>query len=292
MGPLLGGLLVSADLGDSFESWRLIFYVLGGIGVVLTLMTLCLMKETLILNPDLPRPCPNPLAPLYFLRHLRIFFLIIVLSIGFAGFFAVNISFPTILATKYGYSPLVIGFCYLPFGAGLMLGTGIGGRSADRIRRKGGTPEHRLLPSLLFIPLNAAGIVAQAWVFEKTPHVSILLLISFFLGFTFILPRPGTNTYAIEKLKMITNKDVASSATGLIYGVMLPVAAVIAQLSVIGNEVLGYGIYLSIIAAILFLFTFPIAVFVIMDIRTYKKQLASHSEDSTNRYPPKYDSVN
>jgi len=230
----------------------------------------------LIKKPD---ECPRPWAPLAFLKYWRITFLILALSIGFGGFFALNINFSIILSEIYQFSPAMIGVCYLPFGAGLMIGTVIGGRTADRMRRKGGTAEHRLVPSLLFLPLNGAIVLLQGWVFQiaaekfqkgEELHLSIVLIVSFFLGLTFILPRPGTNTYAIEKLKKLTGADVASSATGLIFGVMLPSAALIAQLSILGQPILGYGVVMTIIGGTLIISTIPIGIYVVKDIKQHK----------------------
>jgi len=229
---------------------------------------------------------------------------------------SINISFPSILEKSYGLDSITVGLCYIPFGVGLIIGAGVGGRSADRIRKKGGTAEHRLIPCFLFIPLNGIGLIAQGWVFDAvsplrgpdapapdptaapdpTVHLSVVLLISFFLGFTFILPRPGTNTYAIEKLKTVTGVDLASSATGLIFGIMFPTSAIIAQLSVIGFAELGYGYYLTIIGGALALSTIPITIFVIRDIRQAKK--AALQSTSPNNLPKNgyqnvgYDAIN
>jgi len=82
MGPIFGGLLAAIKLD---ESWRLIFYVVGGLGALLTLISIIGLKETHI--QEKPKGCVNPFAPLAYLKYYRIALLIFMLSIGFSGFF-------------------------------------------------------------------------------------------------------------------------------------------------------------------------------------------------------------
>jgi len=286
MGPIFGGFLGAVDFGpDGLESWRLIFFVIAGLGGLLWIISVFGLKETLTRDPSEPVGCVNPVSPIAFMRYFRISTILLSLSIGFAGFFAINISFPMILQAAYNQPTLTVGLCYLPFGVGLVIGAVVGGRSADRMRRRGGTAEHRLLPSLLFFPLNACFIVGQGWIFDYADsiHLSVVLIMSFFLGFTFILPRAGVNTYVIEKLKLLEGRDLASSATGLVFGVMLPVSAIIAQLSVIGFGAIGYGRFLTIVGGVLFASTIPIAIFVIRDIRKAKRNANSAGSPSSHK---------
>jgi len=295
MGPIFGGLLGSVDFGEGgLAAWRLIFYVIAGCAGLLTLVSAFALKETMDPIPPEHRACVNPFSPLAYLKYARVSLVIMCLSIGFAGFFAINISFPVILNDIYHQPSISVGLCYLPFGVGLVMGAVIGGRSADRIRNRGGTPEHRLLPSLLFIPLNGLFLVGQGWVFNEAHniHLAVVLVMSFFLGFTFILPRPGTNTYVIEKLKISEGRDVASAATGLVFGVMLPFSAVIAQLSIIGFTSIGYGYYLTIVGGVLILSTLPIAIFVIRDIKNSKRTRGSTLGRGNSKVPVDYDAIN
>jgi predicted MFS family arabinose efflux permease len=295
MGPIFGGLLGSVDFGEGgLAAWRLIFFVIAGCAGLLWVISLFGIKETLDKVPGQKLHCINPFSPLQYLKYFRITLLISCISIGFAGFFAINISFPIILNDIYQQPSITVGLCYLPFGVGLVMGAVIGGRSSDRIRKKGGTPEHRLLPSLLFIPLNGLFIIGQGWVFEfaSNIHLSVVLLMSFFLGLTFILPRPGTNTYVIEKLKMLEGRDVASAATGLVFGVMLPFSAIIAQLATLGFIAIGYGLFLTIVGSAMVLATLPIAIFVIRDVRQAKRDSALIKGKSNPRPHVDYDAIN
>ena len=285
VGPIFGGLLGAVDFGEGgLESWRLIFFVISGLSALIFTISIPGLKETMVRDYSVPVPCVNPFSPLLYLKYFRVCALLLAFSIGFAGLFVVNITFPNVLGEAYGKPPVIVGLCYLPLGGGLIIGAMIGGRSADRMRKKGGTAEHRLVPSLLFFPLNGAVILGQGWVYQyaESLDLSVALIMSFFIGLTFILPRPGVNTYVIEKLRQLENKDLASSATGLIFGIMFPTSAVIAQLSVSGSEAIGIGYFLTIVGGSLILASIPVIIFVVRDIKKSKQEAHGASFKGTS----------
>ena len=272
LGPATGGAL--ADL----LYWQDLFWIITGLAGFFTILSILVMRETLVKEEH--SHCTMPWEPFKYLGYTRVSLIIMMLTVTFAGFFCLNINFALVLSKSYNLDSAIVGVCYLPFGLGLLVGSVIGGRSSDRIRQKGGTPEHRLIPTLVFLPLNGICIIMQGWGFQYKFDLSIIIIMSFFFGITFVVTRPGSNTYMIEKLKDITGKDASSSITGLTYAIMLPVSAIVAQSSIRGVLKLEEGYFLTIIGGAVIACTIPIAFFVFRDIRRHKVQ--THKENGIN----------
>lgn len=296
LGPLTGGVL-SASIG-----WEGVFYFLAVSSGLLFLISIFTVKETLYLPLAEKPKFPNPLKPLAYLKYYEISSLMVILAIGFAAFFTTNVHFPLVLQKSFfendPNASTKVGLCYLPLGGGLLLGAVIGGRSADRLRRRGGTPEHRLLPSLIFMPMNGLVLLGQGFIFSwaianadgTVKNIWAVLLISFLFGFTLVVYRPGTNTYTIEKLKKYLKEDVASSATGLLFFFMLPIAAIISQLSVTlvnahNDHRYVYGYLFGSLGGLVFLGTFPIFPFIRREIRKVKGASSTEKKSLLNGDP-------
>lgn len=188
LGPILGG-VIAGNLG-----WRAIFWFLAIACSVVVLFVALFLPETM--DPSRrKRALPNIFKPLLFLKDFRVAASAIHAALIFSTFFCAEYAGSQILETKFALSSQIVGVCMLPLGVGTVIGTITGGRLVDRGRRKYGK-SGSLLPSL--IAGSIFPIIAIIFGYTYSSHISVLLVLMFFIGLFCTMSRPGTSTYVME----------------------------------------------------------------------------------------------
>ncbi len=132
--PIVGGALVG------LAGWRAIFVMLALFGIALLLLCRGWLPESL------PPEARQPLQPLELLRAYRSVFaraefiaLTGAMALNFAGFFVYVLSAPVFLMQHLGLAADAFGWFFVPTVAGMMLGSMLSGRMAER------WPQHRTI---------------------------------------------------------------------------------------------------------------------------------------------------
>jgi multidrug resistance protein len=246
LGPSLGGVL-SQELG-----WRSIFWC---IVIMVTLCLLCIalfLPETLRSiagNGSLPvRKRLRPLVPIVGRKvsqeaydpstqvkskHSVNPFVIltypdVIVLLTFTGIvYAVNYTITATISTAFAkvypdLSETVLGLCYLPTGAGMIIGSTMTGKMLDweytRIKERSGenfTIEYarlRIMP--FYLGLFIVCVIAWGWTIQARAHMAVPLVLGVFLGWTSIGILNTTMTLNIDILQ--SRSSGATACTNLV----------------------------------------------------------------------------
>jgi len=247
IGPALGGVL-SQELG-----WRSIFWTL------VIMVALCLVCIALFLPETLRRiagngsiPVPTRLRAIVPIvgrkasrqtynpatqtnvkkQSVNPFVLFtypdVVVLLTFTGIvYAVNYTITATIASSFAriypsLSQTVLGLCYLPSGAGMIIGSTVTGKMLDweyrRIKSSAGdnfTIEYarlRLMP--FYLGLFIVCVVAWGWTIQARAHIAVPLILGVFLGWTSIGILNTTMTLNIDILQ--SRSSGATACTNLV----------------------------------------------------------------------------
>jgi multidrug resistance protein len=192
--------------------WRWVFYITGGIGIVITVLNFAGLSETY--EPVLLRGKATRLrrqkrvkggsfrsrydldsdtskwkvlgtAMLMPLRMLVLSKTILLTSgltaIGYGWIYILYTTLPRTFLITYAWEPKNIGLAYLGTALGALMGMIAAAKTSDAVvsRRKSkgdDRPEIRLLPMCFFWPLVSSGLFLYAWTAQNRVHVAVPML--------------------------------------------------------------------------------------------------------------------
>jgi len=121
-------------------------------------------------------------------------------GVAVTSLYVCTIVMPVIFAQTYGLNVLLIGVCYLPFGAGAMTGSHAGGKVAQYFGKRYGVPEAELLATLIGCFIMIVSILVFAWALYS--HLAAILISTCFIGFGLTFHMPGIFSYILVKQSM------------------------------------------------------------------------------------------
>lgn len=244
--PAMGGAL-SQGLG-----WRSIFW---SIVIMVTVCLLCIalfLPETLrsiagngsipvprylrAIVPVVGRKCPREAyisesraGPKHSVNPFVLFtYPDVIVLLTFTGIvYAVNYTITATIASSFAriypeLSETVLGLCYLPVGAGMIIGSMMTGKMLDweyaRIKKRTGenfTIEYarlRIMP--FYLMLFVVCVIAWGWVIQAKAHLAVPLVLGVFLGWTSIGILNTTMTLNIDILQ--SRSSGATACTNLV----------------------------------------------------------------------------
>ncbi|OLL23322.1 Quinidine resistance protein 1 [Neolecta irregularis DAH-3] len=209
LGPIVGGVIAQ------FLGWRAIFWFLTIFAAIYLVVLFFFLPETLrslvgngsILprginarpsdlrrcksTPPLERQSPkNPFLTLKLLKEKDVVIILFIGAIYWAALYMSITSLAPIFIRIYGVNLLQVGLCYFAYGVGSLIGSYTSGRLMDwsfqRTKFEEGENmaiEHarmRILP--LYFGIFIVCQLCYGWVLQEELHISIPLIIQFFLG--------------------------------------------------------------------------------------------------------------
>lgn len=146
------------------------------------------------------RKRPNPLRPFIYLLQPDIAVMLVFYGIIYANMYALMVTIPNQFGVVYGLNELQMGLCYLPLGAGCVLGAAFNGYLMDRhfrveSRNYGCEPKMGRLPidfpvfrcrlrttwiNIIFIDIIA---IVYGWLLQQHVHLAAPLVLQFVCKF-------------------------------------------------------------------------------------------------------------
>ncbi|CAG84748.2 DEHA2A10362p [Debaryomyces hansenii CBS767] len=229
LGSVGGGIIVN------FTSWRVIFFVLAGIGFVVMAMAFVFLPETSletkhqIVLREARKDNPNKKFVFITYNPLRIMTALKYPNLSIDGFITISVVFTMYsLLTPIRYvmdprfdltSPILSALFYLPPGLGYLVGSLFGGRWADYtvkkyIKIKGRrVPEDRL--RTILIPIGVvypACMIIYGWSVEKEKGgIAVPVIFMFISGVAQTCIFPAANTYCVDSMPELGGDGIGSS---------------------------------------------------------------------------------
>ncbi|PKK41649.1 hypothetical protein CI102_14762, partial [Trichoderma harzianum] len=288
IGPVVGG-LISENLG-----WKALFWFLAILSGVLFLLIFVFLPETcrsVVGNGSIPSPWwnmsllayiqhrrnpigsslekpaarkkrPNPFAALKILLHRESGMLLGFGSLMYAGYFSVLTTLSNELSVRFGYSPVIIGLCYLPIGVGSIITRWTVGYLIDRnfkrhadkagyeftINRQQdmsmlNVERARLEVSLPLIYLACGVVLAYGWTMESKSSLAGIEITLFFIGMFFTGALNGLNVLVVD-----INSDTPATAVAAnnLFRCLISAGAVAIATPMINRIGLGWmGVFIA-----------------------------------------------
>ncbi len=222
LGPLLAPQIGSWAL--SFTSWRGVFVILAGFGVVLLFTAWLRVPETLPANLRSSGSVWSTMATMVSVGRDRVF-LGYALACGLAmgGTFAYVAGSSFVLQNVYGLSPQVYGLVFALNACGMVIGAQVNGRFASRFG-----------PSLLLtfglVTMTVAGAVLLTVVITSTGGLTAVILSLFTLMFGCGFVGPNSVALALQRYPR-----AAGSASAVLGSFQFLLAALAAPLAGVGG---------------------------------------------------------
>ncbi|MCJ1226294.1 hypothetical protein MMC12_002944 [Toensbergia leucococca] len=274
LGPLLGP-VIGPDSGGYLiqaKGWRWVFWVLSIVDAGLSILALCLLRETYhplilerkakkmremsgnhsyrsIMASDLPakqfliRSMLRPLKML-FLSPI-IFSLSFFMAIVYGYLYLMFTTFPEVFESIYHFSTGTVGLAYTGIGVGSLVGTVIVAVASDRIlvgltRRNGGEqkPEYRLPPLVFGAPFIPIGLFWYGWSARAGTHWILPIMGTAFVGLGSLFVFMPIQTYLVDAFTQYAASAIAANTVlRSVVGALLPLAG----LSMFEHLGLGWG---------------------------------------------------
>ncbi|KAI0180981.1 MFS general substrate transporter [Hypoxylon sp. FL1284] len=165
----------------------------------------------------LPRKRPNPFASLKVLGEMEGCIILLCSSLMYGGYHLLLTTLSSELSSRFGFSPAIIGLCYLPIGFGSLSYRYTGGNLIDwNFRRHakavGVTIDNnrqqdmdklpiekiRLQVSLPFVYSTCVFVIGYGWTMERKTSLAAIEILLFFCGICFSASLNGLNTLIID----------------------------------------------------------------------------------------------
>ncbi|PVH15163.1 uncharacterized protein CXQ87_003000 [Candidozyma duobushaemuli] len=229
IGGVIGGIIVN------WTSWRVIFWVMAGLGGVILALGIFLLPETSyktkhsILLEEARKVEPNKKFVFVWFNPLRIVGALKYPTLSLDGFIVIAMVYNMYsLLTPIRYvlnprfdleSPLYSGLFYLAPGVGYLIGSFFGGRLADStvkkwIKKRGRrVPEDRLRQMVMSLTFYYPGcILIYGWTVDKAVGgMAVPIIFMFLSGLAQTIAFPASNTYCVDSVPELHGDGVASS---------------------------------------------------------------------------------
>jgi MFS family permease len=244
-GKHMAWIIAGAQVGNSFgavgggiivqyTSWRVIFYVLGGLGGLTLAIALVCLPETsnsikyLAVLEEKRKTNPNkkftivPINPFGVITALKYPNLFIdgwiVICVLFT-MFSLLTPIRYVMDPRFNLTePIYSGLFYLPSGLGYIFGSFFGGRWADyyvkkyiKIRGRR-VPEDRVRAALIPLMIYPICMLIYGWsVDKKVGGMAVPIIFMFFSGIAQTFIFPAVNTYCVDSMPEIGGDAIGSS---------------------------------------------------------------------------------
>ena len=231
--PVLGGYIITA-----FD-WRVLFWAMAGIGVILLILSLSVLHETLPAKTASTTPQPKGTPVLKNRRFLRY---CLIQAFMMAGLFSYIGSSSFVIQSEYGMSAMQFSLLFGLNGIGLIIAALIFSKLARRV-----AAETLLRRGLLLAVLCAAITVLLTWL-----HLPMLALVGLFFTVSFM---SGISTVSGAEAMSAVSSAQSGTASALMGTLMFVCGGIAAPLAGFGGEtMLKMSIAMAISYAIALLF--------------------------------------
>lgn len=233
LSPVLGGYIITA-----FD-WRVLFWAMAGIGVILLILSLSVLHETLPAKTASTTPQPKGTPVLKNRRFLRY---CLIQAFMMAGLFSYIGSSSFVIQSEYGMSAMQFSLLFGLNGIGLIIAALIFSKLARRV-----AAETLLRRGLLLAVLCAAITVLLTWL-----HLPMLALVGLFFTVSFM---SGISTVSGAEAMSAVSSAQSGTASALMGTLMFVCGGIAAPLAGFGGEtMLKMSIAMAISYAIALLF--------------------------------------
>ncbi len=214
--PLIGGLLFE------WINWHSIFWMLAGLGLLLSLGTWRWLPETL------PQAARQPFSAGHLMRGYaqllrnRLFLaLVVASSVPFNSFFMYVLSAPVYLGQHLQLAPTQFFWLFVATISGIMGGAAVSGRLAGRVK-----PRHQIRHGLLIMLISSLANVTLNLMLP--PHVAWALFPLAAFSFGWALMAPVVTLFALDQvpdrrgMASSVQSCIASLSNALVAGVVAP----------------------------------------------------------------------
>jgi len=212
--PVLGGYIITA-----FD-WRILFWTMAGIGVLLLVLSLVVLHETL---PTKSANAPEQPAGTPVLKNRRFMRYCLIQAFMMAGLFSYIGSSSFVIQSEYGMSAMQFSLLFGLNGIGLIIAALIFSKLARRV-----AAETLLRRGLLLAVLSAAITLLLAWLQQP-----ILALVGLFFTVSFM---SGISTVSGAEAMSAVSSAQSGTASALMGTLMFVCGGIAAPLAGLGGE--------------------------------------------------------
>jgi DHA1 family bicyclomycin/chloramphenicol resistance-like MFS transporter len=214
--PLIGGLLLE------WSDWRAIFWLLVGIGAVLTLANWCLLPETLLPAQRQPMRVGHLMHGYWqLLSDARFLLLALASGVPFNGVFLYVLSAPAYLGQVLRLEPTQFFWLFVLNIGGIMAGSWQSGRMAGKV-----PPRRQIMKGMRIMLIMSALNVAANALFTPSAWWALWPIAIYAYGWALMVPvvtLKALDLYPERRGMASSLQAVAgSAANGLVAGVLTP----------------------------------------------------------------------
>ena len=212
--PVIGGYIITAF------NWRILFWAMAGIGVVLLLLSVVVLHETL---PAKSATAHEPRAKTPVLKNRRFLRYCLIQAFMMAGLFSYIGSSSFVIQSEYGMSAMQFSLLFGLNGIGLIIAALIFSRLSHRIAAE----------TLLRRGLLLAVACALVTVLLASLHLAIPALVGLFFTVSFM---SGISTVSGSEAMSAVSSEQSGSASALMGTLMFVCGGIAAPLAGLGGE--------------------------------------------------------
>ena len=214
LAPVIGGYLITAF------NWRILFWAMAGIGVVLLLLSVVVLHETL---PAKSATAHEPRAKTPVLKNRRLLRYCLIQAFMMAGLFSYIGSSSFVIQSEYGMSAMQFSLLFGLNGIGLIIAALIFSRLSHRIAAE----------TLLRRGLLLAVACALVTVLLSSLQLAIPALVGLFFTVSFM---SGISTVSGSEAMSAVSSEQSGSASALMGTLMFVCGGIAAPLAGLGGE--------------------------------------------------------